>query len=80
VANEAGVLVDLNWAVPAVDATHGAAEHYRVYTSTSPASGFTMIESTANPTHQADTGAAAVTYIKIVAANLGGTSGDEPNP
>jgi len=73
-------LEGLSWAVPSVDSAHDAAEHYRVHTSTSPGAGFTMLDSTANTSLQANTGAAAVTFIKIVAANLGGTSGDEPAP
>jgi len=80
IVDEAGALTSMSWAVPAVDVAHSAAEHYRVYTSGSPGAGFTMLESTANASVQADPGSSAVTFIKIVAANLGGTSGDEPNP
>ena len=80
IVDDVGGLAALSWAVPPVDTAHSAAEHYRIYTSTSPGAGFTMLDSTANTSLQADTRAATVTFIKIVAANLGGTSGDEPNP
>ena len=80
IVGKAAGLETLNWAVSLVDSENDAAEHYRVYTSTSPDAGFAMLESTANVSVQIDTGAAAVTFITIVAANLGGTSGDEPNP
>jgi hypothetical protein len=80
IVDDVGGLAAVSWAVPPVDTAHSAAEHYRVYTSTSPSTGFTMLDSTANTSLQTDTGVAAVTFIKIVAANLGGTSGDEPNP
>lgn len=70
----------MSWTASPVDPTHSAAEHYRVYTSTSPGAGFGMAESNVNTSFETDLGPAAVTYIRVVAANMGGTSGDEPNP
>jgi len=43
-------------------------------------SGFSIAESTASTNSSFDVGSGGVVYIKIVAANLGGTSGDEPTP
>ena len=67
----------LMWKVPMVDAEHDAAGHYRIYNSSSADGGFTMFESTAFT--EVDAEGAGIFY-QVVAANVAGTSGDEPAP
>ncbi|MCP3995574.1 MAG: aryl-sulfate sulfotransferase [bacterium] len=69
----------LLWSVPPVDATHDAADHYRIYNSNSAAGAFSMLDSTAFTEIDAG-GAGTLVFYKLVAANIAGTSGDEPAP
>jgi hypothetical protein len=78
--DKVGGVESMDWIAPATDASHDAAEHYRLFTSSTRDGGFSIAESTASTSSSFDTGSGGVTYIKIVAANLGGTSGDEPLP
>ena len=74
--------VRFEWAVPAADATHGAATLYRVYASSSPSEGFAVDGMSIEPWHVDADGAleAATVYYVVVAENGGGTSGEEPAP
>jgi hypothetical protein len=70
----------MTWAVSAVDSSHDAAEYYIVYAGASSNAGFAMLESSAFQQLDTDHEAGTVTFFKIVAANVNGTSGDEPAP
>jgi arylsulfate sulfotransferase len=72
--------VAMTWAVSAVDSSHDAAGHYIVYAGSSSNAGFAMLESSAFQQLDTDHEAGTVTFFKIVAANVNGTSGDEPAP
>lgn len=76
---QAGV-PELSWLTPPIDTVHGAAEYYIVYGSSSASGGFIQVESTAATSMPDDGTASPVMFYKLVAANLGGTSGDEPTP
>ena len=62
------------------DAAHSAAEYYIVYASGSSNAGFIQTNSTAMTSMQDDDGTPSVEFFKLVAANIAGTSGDEPAP
>ena len=59
---------------------HSAADYYIVYSSSTPASGFTILDSTAFTDIDPGSGPGLLTFYKVVAANSTGTSGDEPVP
>lgn len=62
-----------------MDSAHDAPDHYRIYGSSSAADGFSMLDSTAHT--QIDAGGdGTLVFYKLVAANIAGTSGDEPAP
>lgn len=68
--------VRFEWQAPPVDASHGAATLYRVYSSPQPASGF-AIDGLATQTFHVDADAAqggTTAFFLIVAENGGGTS------
>ncbi len=69
----------VSWGASPVDAGHDPADHYRLYRSTSAAGGFLMLDSTAFTEIDVD-GEEALIFYKLVAANIAGTSGDEPAP
>ncbi len=71
---------ELTWATPSIDAAHDAADYYVVYSSSSPSGGFIQADSTATTSMRVDGGTSPVEFFKLVAANIAGTSGDEPAP
>jgi len=79
VASKAASAVQLGWAGSPVDAEHDAAEYYMLYASGAPQGGFTMLD-TSVPTTIAPDGEGAIEFYKVTAANVAGTSGDEPAP
>jgi hypothetical protein len=74
-----GVL-EMTWSASPIDSEHDAADYYMIYTSTSPAGGFTMLDSTASTNLGPGDSAEPLVFYRVVAANLAGTSGDEPAP
>jgi len=72
-------LPELFWTASTVDSEHDAADHYRIYSSSSTAAGFAILESTAFTANHAG-GAGTLVFYKLVAGNIAGTSGDEPVP
>ena len=70
----------LSWATSPVDSEHDAADYYLFYASSSAADGFSVADSTENMDTEPGDEAQPVAFYKIVAANVEGTSGDEPAP
>jgi hypothetical protein len=73
-------LPDLSWTVSPSDSGHDPADYYMVHVSSSPAGGFTMLDSTMNTNVDPGNGSAPLLFYKVVAGNVTGTSGDEPAP
>lgn len=70
---------EVHWAASPVNTEHDAAEYYILYLSESSDRGFAMHETSAT-TNVTPTSDGSLEFYKIVAANLAGTSGDEPPP
>jgi hypothetical protein len=68
----------LSWAASQPDTNHDAAGYYVIYSSTSPDADFSIEETSESTEVDAADGPALLVYYKLVAANLAGTSGDEP--
>jgi len=73
-------LPDMSWTASSTDLAHSAADYYIVYSSSTPASGFTILDSTAFTNIDPGSSPGSLTFYKVVAANSTGTSGDEPAP
>jgi arylsulfate sulfotransferase len=72
-------LPNLSWTASTVNSEHDAADHYRIYSSSSKAADFFILESTAFTQNDVG-GAGTLSFYKVVAGNIAGTSGDEPAP
>lgn len=70
---------DLVWTPSPVDPQHDAPEYYAIYASSAPDSGFAMVETAMQAAASLEAGTGSLFY-RIVAANMAGTSGDEPAP
>ena len=69
--------IQLAWGSSPVDPAHSAADYYTVYVSDAPGSGFSILDTSVASTLTA-TDAGETLFFKVAAANLAGTSGDEP--
>jgi hypothetical protein len=74
-----GSSVRLSWAVPAVDATHDQPVYYPVYVSNTPQGVFSIQGAPTAPLLHRSLDLSTEFYL-VVAANGGGTSGEEPPP
>jgi arylsulfate sulfotransferase len=70
---------EISWTVSPVDSEHDAANYYMVYHSSLAPNGFSMLDSTAHTDIKVG-GTEQLVFYKLAAANVAGTSGDEPAP
>jgi hypothetical protein len=71
---------ELSWKPSPATSAHDAADYYILYSSIAANSGFSVADSTAFIRIEAKKDVEPLVFYKIVAANISGTSGDEPAP